>query len=291
MLTREQKLQRQQGIGASDIGAILGLNPYKSALDVYYEKILPLPEEDSYSENEAITWGNLLEDPIAKRFAYLYNVDLDTSLTLHHPQFPFIMCTPDRLIRHQKVGLEIKTVGMHSMHNWDEDKVPQSYFMQCMHCMYVTDYDSWYLAALMAGQELKVYQYHRDPEFDDLIEEKCCDFWHNNVLKRVPPKIDFAHEATLAALKRVYDNVEDHTIDLDDDISKYVHLWNEAKEHIKQYNQILNAAQAHLLAVMGNSSTGVLPSGSMLIRKEVQRKGFEVKATKYVTLTYKEIDK
>lgn len=59
--------ERQKGIGGSDVAAILGVNPYKTPLDVYYEKTAEIVEDKPQSD--AAFWGSTLEDIVAKEFA------------------------------------------------------------------------------------------------------------------------------------------------------------------------------------------------------------------------------
>lgn len=56
---------RKKGIGGSDAGAVCGLNPYRSAMDVYLDKISADTEE---IDNEAMRQGREFEDYIARRF-------------------------------------------------------------------------------------------------------------------------------------------------------------------------------------------------------------------------------
>ena len=55
MLTQEQQARRLSGLGASEVPAVLGLDPYRSPLDVYLEKtgVLPPFEGNNFTE-----WGN-----------------------------------------------------------------------------------------------------------------------------------------------------------------------------------------------------------------------------------------
>src|SRR5690625_1801045 len=57
--------ERQKGIGGSDASAILGFNPWKSAFELYIEKTSDTVQE---IDNEAIHWGNVLEDVVAEEF-------------------------------------------------------------------------------------------------------------------------------------------------------------------------------------------------------------------------------
>lgn len=65
-LSREEWLQyRKAGIGGSDAGAICGLNPYRTAMQVYQDKISDACED---IDNEAMRQGREFEDYVARRF-------------------------------------------------------------------------------------------------------------------------------------------------------------------------------------------------------------------------------
>lgn len=56
---------RKGGIGGSDAGAICGLNPYRTAIQVYTDKRTDEIEE---FDNEAMREGRDLEEYVARRF-------------------------------------------------------------------------------------------------------------------------------------------------------------------------------------------------------------------------------
>ena len=65
--TREEWLyDRLKGIGGSDVGAVLGLNKYKSAYTLWAEKCGLLQDEEE--DNEAMRVGRDLEQYVADRF-------------------------------------------------------------------------------------------------------------------------------------------------------------------------------------------------------------------------------
>ena len=69
-LSKEEWLRyRKQGIGGSDAGAICGFNPYRSAMQVYYDKT---SDEIEDIDNEAMRQGRELEDYVAQRFGNYY---------------------------------------------------------------------------------------------------------------------------------------------------------------------------------------------------------------------------
>ena len=66
-MPRDEWLElRRQGIGGSDAAAILGLNPWKTPMDVWLEKTGEFTRDDE--ENEQMYWGTVLEAVVAEEF-------------------------------------------------------------------------------------------------------------------------------------------------------------------------------------------------------------------------------
>lgn len=63
---KEWLMLRKNGIGGSDAGAVCGLNPYMSPLEVYVSKTCEDIYEDK-PDNEAMREGRDLEDYVARR--------------------------------------------------------------------------------------------------------------------------------------------------------------------------------------------------------------------------------
>ena len=63
MLTEKQIKARSQGIGGSDAGTLLGLNPHKTAVELWLEKTGRMPIDNT--DNPAQEWGRRLEAVVA----------------------------------------------------------------------------------------------------------------------------------------------------------------------------------------------------------------------------------
>ena len=63
-MTPEFQEERLSGLGGSDAAAIAGENPYKSALQVYMEKV----GLHKVEETEAMYWGTAIEPAIRTRY-------------------------------------------------------------------------------------------------------------------------------------------------------------------------------------------------------------------------------
>lgn len=188
-LDKNEWLQyRKQGIGGSDAGAVCGLNPYRTAMQVYQDKI---SEETEEIDNEAMRQGREFEDYVARRFTEAIGRKVRRANAMfYHEKYPFMLADVDRMVVGENAGLECKTASPYMIEQWENGKIPLSYQIQCLHYMAVCGAEAWYIAVLIYGKEFKYYRIERDEEMiADLIriEE---DFWQNYVLKRQIPSPD-----------------------------------------------------------------------------------------------------
>ena len=83
-----------RGIGGSAVGAIYGLNPYKSPYTLWAE--LSGVVESSFSGNDATRMGQALERPILERYAAQEDKALVVlHATLVHPDHDFMLGNVD----------------------------------------------------------------------------------------------------------------------------------------------------------------------------------------------------
>lgn len=188
-LPREEWLRyRKQGIGGSDAGAICGLNPYCSAIQVYYDKIT---EDTEDIDNEAMRQGREMEEYVAKRFSEKTGKKVRRANAMFYDEKnPFMLADVDRMVVGENAGLECKTASPFMAEYWSGDKIPLSYQMQCFHYMSVCNADAWYVAVLIYGREFKVYKLERDEEIIANLIQLEKNFWENNVLKGIIPDPD-----------------------------------------------------------------------------------------------------
>lgn len=179
---------RKQGITGTDAGAIVGLNPYYSAAQVYQDKITGEVEE---WDNEAMRQGRDLEEYVARRFSEQTGLKVRKANAIYqNEEHLFMLADFDRLVVGQEAGLECKTVNAYSADKWSDGKVPIHYQMQVQHYLAVSGYQKWYVAALIMGRDFVIREINRDEELIAnliIIEER---FWNNNVLARVMPSPD-----------------------------------------------------------------------------------------------------
>lgn len=192
-MPREQWLAlRKQGIGGSDAGAICGLNPYVSPMDVYVNKTSEFLPEDM--DNEAMREGRDLEEYVARRFSEATGLKVRRANVMYASRkHSYMIADVDRLVVGKEdglVGLECKTASPYSADKWKDGSVPAHYLAQCYHYMAVLGADAWYIAVLIYGKEFKYVRIERDEDVIRNLVQIEGDFWENHVQKNVMPEPD-----------------------------------------------------------------------------------------------------
>lgn len=187
--------ERKNYIGGSELAAICGVSSFdKTALDVYLSKVNPqLVELTKNDPNyEAAYWGTKQEEIIAERYAEECNVIIQKQPTLiRHPKYPFIACNIDRWVGNKEYILECKTAHFYKMKQWGDsgtDQIPESYLIQIAYYAAICDVPKVDIAVLIGGQDFRIYTYERNRELEDKLIKIACNFWYNQIEKRIPPK-------------------------------------------------------------------------------------------------------
>lgn len=189
-LSRLEWLQlRKQGIGGSDAGAVCGLNPYSSQMNVFLDKT---SAETKELDSEAVRIGSDLEQYVAKRFMEATGLKVHCSHFLYRSkEHPFMIADIDRLVTGEDAGLECKTANVYQAEKWADGKVPLHYAIQCYHYMAVTGKRMWYIACVILGKEFL----YRKLTWDDVLMEQLIrtekEFWEGYVMPgMLPPRTE-----------------------------------------------------------------------------------------------------
>lgn len=245
---------RAQGIGGSDAGVIMDLNPYKSAYQLWMEKT-GQAEAPDLSGNQFIYWGQKNEANIADWFAETTGKRVERCGTLQSVKNPFTLANVDRVVVGENAGLEIKTAGVSQYKKWQDDDVPDSYYCQCLHYMAVTGADAWYIAVLLGGNEAIWKKIDRNEDDINVLVEVEKDFW-NHVQLRTPPALD-GSESCAAALREKYHDSKGIEVPLDDKYDKLIDEINQDTETINKLRENIQFRKNQLMDAMGTAERAV----------------------------------
>ena len=222
-LDRDQWLAvRKRGIGSSDAAAAVGLNPYKSQLELWMEKTgrdADLPKIDPDDDSTPAYWGSLLEHIVAAQYTRRTgNRVRRVNAVLQHPGHPWMLANLDREV----IGaadvqiLECKTAGINGSRLW-RDGVPEYVQLQVMHQLAVSGKQAADVAVLICGQELRVHRIERDERLITQLMELERRFWLMVEDDR-PPAADGSDSAH-QALQALYPQDQGTVLDFSDDLA------------------------------------------------------------------------
>ena len=215
---------RRTGIGGSDVAAILGLSRYRTAVDVYEDKIATEAPHDEQSQ--AAYFGSVLEDVVAKEFSKRTGMKVQrVNSMLRMGEGGWMIANIDRAVVNPEIAgrvfvydedrqietgrqistdmiLECKTASSYIADQWGpsqeaeiiagevvtEHKIPLYYETQVQWYLGVTGARICFVAVLLGGQDFRIYRVDRDDDVIEALREQCSKFWHENVLANVPPE-------------------------------------------------------------------------------------------------------
>ena len=256
-LSKEDWLHyRKCGITGTDAGAILGLNPYRSAFQVYHDKISDTIEN---IDNEAMRQGRDLEDYVAQRFTEATGLKVRRANAIYQSkEHPLLLADFDRLIVGQKAGLECKTVSPFSADKWADGKIPAHYLAQVDHYLAVSGFDCWYVAALIFGRELVIHKIVTDKQvLSDLIDKEEL-FWTNHVVPQIPPAPNGC-DCDTQQINQLYEvDNRDKTADLSA-LHGLLDKRQELSDQIEQMEQEKTAIEQQVKLQMQDAAYGTAP--------------------------------
>ncbi len=263
---------RKRDVTASEIGALFGCHPYRSALQVFADKT---GNGIDRGENSAMRAGRILEPAVVeavreeksdwvieKANRYWRHVDARLGAT---PDY-FVSGQPDLGV------LECKTANPSVFERDWSAGVPLCWTLQCLVQMMLTGCQWGAVAVLVKSHELPVYIYDipRHPAAEAKIVEKVREFWAR-VENDDPPAADFTKDG--AAIGAMFPRERGEPIDLSasnrlpEILDRRAHL----SSAIKSAENEKDAIDAEIKEALGAAPEGKLP-GWRITWKTTHRK-------------------
>lgn len=249
-ISQDVTQNRHLYLGGSDISVVMGLNRYKTPLQLWLEKTQRVQPKD-LSNVESVYFGNKLEQFVANEFSVRTGKDVRRAPKFYqHPKYPYMVAHIDRLITGEDALLECKTTSAFNKSEWETEEIPQEYILQVMWYLGITGRKVGWIAVLIGGQSFKYKQINFDAELFDKMVEKAKEFWEH-VTNDTPVDIVANDDETF---KELYSKDNEVMIDLFpiDNTSQQacntfeetVALYQENKMHIsniEKENKLLKA--------------------------------------------------
>lgn len=179
---------RGTGIGSSDVGTILGVNPYNTPYQLWLRKRGELPPIE---ENLAMKLGHILEPVVAQLYSeetgYEIQKDTEGDWCAKSDKKDFLIASPDRICTDNEgndVLLECKT----TRNFVDNNAPPMSWICQTQYLMYITEIDKGAIAWLKDGRDFGYKSMVRDDKFCEFLIERVERFWVDCVIGGKEPE-------------------------------------------------------------------------------------------------------
>jgi putative phage-type endonuclease len=204
----EWHAERANGVGGSEVGTILGLNPWESAYALWAKKTGKIPSE--IEENWAIRFGKAFEDPILQLWCEEHpEWEVFTTATYADPDCSYRKANPDALAKNRHTGewmvVEVKT----SRNTWDE--VPPAYVAQVLHYMGVLKIQRGVIVAV-AGMTWNEYDVPFNQTMIDHQNAAIDAFWEA-IQTDTRPAWD-GSDSTYNAIRVQYSDIDQTEVDL-----------------------------------------------------------------------------
>lgn len=229
-MTKAEWLQiRKSGIGGSDAASVLGLNPYKSSVTVFMEKLDYInPKEVNYK----MELGNKLEDFVAKEFSLKTGLKVrNINGILKNDKYPYAIANIDRAVVGEKAFLECIVTNNYSKKTWTKG-VPVYLHIQVNHYMAVSGATHCYVAALIGNEDFIIHRIERDEEIIGEIMKLEELFWEKCILGEDIPALDGSVDYS-QVLQGLYKNSKDEELILFEQ-EKILERYDEITEIYKE---------------------------------------------------------
>lgn len=256
---------RGKGIGASEAGTVLGLNPFCTPYQLWrYKKGIDPPQE----ENFAMKAGHYLEDAVSMFFrdgsgAHIIKASTE-DFTIYDSERPWLRVSPDRTFwrpwaKHneaEKSILECKTTQL----TIDPDNLPKHWFCQIQMNMGVAEYKDGALAWLTMGRDFGYRDIEFDKEFYDWMTDQITEYWQRYIVGNEEPA-PYTAEDIMIKYPR---HKEGKTVTADTDIMEQLERLKILKSEIKPMETEAKEIEGNLKLFFGDAETIVDELGNTL---------------------------
>ena len=265
---------RAEDVTSTESPALFDLSEYFTRFELWNIKAGRLAE-DTFTMNERMRWGTLLEDAIAKGVADEYGLDIcrqaaykrlaethmGASYDFEITDVP-TWCSDARILKlfddHGAGNLEIKNVDKFiAKQAWADDGLPNRIEIQVQHQMHVSGAPWTLVAGLAGGNELMLRIRERDKGVGAALEQQIVAFWASIKAGDEPEPVYAKDGGTLAALYAQAAKGSPYTGDnavLDAICAEYKEAAESEKEAVARKDE----ARARILHILKDHDSAVM---------------------------------
>ena len=279
------EFDRNEGLGASEVAAVLGYDPYTTPYKVWAIKTGRLDPDE---ENAAMLAGTRHQPTVLQyyndgpgRDADMYDIPIT-----YREANPRLWATPDAKDYAQGRLVELKTTEVYNKDDWTEG-APIRHRVQCQIQRYAYDRvgpridNTVTLAVLIGLSDYREYEVPYDEDWAKSSVEYVIDWWRRHVVADVPPDVT---PADIETFRRLHPDDTGEVIEADEELADLVHGLEIARQDLA----VARTAEARLkkeIEARVQDATYVRTGAGALRMGWKERKGYEVAPTRYREFT------
>lgn len=246
---KEWPKARRNGIGASDIAAVLGISPWATPLELFLEKTGELPPQE---DTPILRRGRRLE-PVIIEF---YEEETGHTVTRQQDRVigvePWMMATLDGYDVAANAPVEVKSVNAFAAHDFGDhgsDDVPLHYAAQVHWQVMLTGAETGYLAALIGSDDFRIFELRRDRDLEQMLVARAREFWQR-VIDRRPPEPTTALDVSL-----LYPRDRGAILEASQELARQVETLKQMRAAIKGDEARADHLATQIKIAMGDAAT------------------------------------
>ena len=293
VLIPADQYDRSQWLGSSDIAAVLGVSPWRNAVDVWLDKTAPRVIEAA--ESLAMKRGKRMEPVVLDWAAEDYH------LVVWHRNRRFglpaqrFAAELDGEVAEVGEGAsydearlqnaEVKTASAFMAREWGQqwespDALPLHYLCQTQWALGVTGRSLCRVFAWI-GDELRQYFVEANAELIGEMQRQAGLFMTRNVDQHIRPALNTDHPNAAATLARLFPGTDGTIRHASTNDEVWYTVLQDAQARAAHYEAVATGARLHLVEVMENASQLAFKDGQALRRAYRTRRGYTVEPTEY----------
>lgn len=272
---------RTGGIGSSEVGTILGVNPYETPYQLWRRKMgMDAPKEETF----AMKAGHYLEDAVASFYQDSTGADIIKASAgdwlIVNKDKPFMRVSPDRTYwaagekksASNKRILECKT----TQKQIDEDDLPAQWICQLIYQLGVAELEQGALAWLTAGRSFGHKELYFDKELWQYMTEEVERFWVDNIQNKQEPLAQSVEDVILKNPKHIAGKL----IQADDELILDLGALKNLKEEIATLDKEKKEIESRIKMAMGDAEA-IAKQGETLATWKASKDGVKFDEKKF----------
>lgn len=257
---------RRSGFGGSEVATCLGLNPWESAVTLWYKRTNRIDSE--IPDNPSMEWGRRLESVVMDKFKEEHpELEVwDNVGTWRNNARRYQLVNPDGIYRDADGNygiIEIKTAAYKD--DWAYG-VPKYYKTQVQYYLNAFGFDNAYVVLLVAGRDYNEFALPAD-DFQQAVDLAAVKRFLKCVENDEQPAWDGSN-STYETVRKVHPGIVDGSVDLDD---FYVMYKNYKLAAAKAEEKLLQI-KSQIMVLMGNAKNGTY-AGKVVMTRTAKGQG------------------